>query len=159
MASGEQHNSDTEVSATNFVLNKYSNVREKRKVILFKSTVNGYHHFRIRPLVGVNMPMYLVEEDDNVYDANAICVKIPDIEFFNKIDEHLPTKDGQTVKDVAGKICGRVPRKIASILKGHITCNMLTHAHVFSLGTFTHVGPVGGWRTTTRLYLYFACEG
>ena len=34
-------------------------VKAKRSVLLFETTINGYHHFRVRPLPGPEMPMYL----------------------------------------------------------------------------------------------------
>ena len=56
----------------------------------------------------------------------------------------MPTNDGQTVKDVVVKVCGRVPWRISAVLKRHITNNNLTHALAFSLGQFTHLGRVQG---------------
>ena len=86
-------------------------MKAKRAVLLFETTINGYHHFRVRPLSGPEMPMYLQEEDDNPYDKNAIQVRIPSEPFFPSLNKLKKTKDEQNYMPAP-------PRKGAPMLLG-----------------------------------------
>ena len=119
-------------------------LKEKRAVLVFESTVNGYHYFRIRPLVGTEMPMFLQQEENNSYDENAILVRIPSKTFFPDLNKEKETKDGQSVADVLGKVVGRLPRNVAEVIKAAITSEEMTHSFVFYTGNIVHGGQRAG---------------
>ena len=128
-------------------------MRAKRAVLLFETTINGYHHFRVRPLPGPEMPMYLQEEDDNPYDKNAIQVRIPSESFFPSLDKFKKTKDEQNVSDVLGKVVGRLPRNVAAVIKADMISGEMTHGFVFYSGDIIHGGQREGGGVKLRCVL------
>ena len=134
--SGSSNPQEVEVGALTFILERYPHIQSARKIIFFDCVIKGYDYFgMMHPLTGTLMPMNLVWDDTNIIDTTAICVKIPNKDFFKGIDVNVPTRRGQLVGDVLGKICGRVPRNVAAVLAPHFKTgrkDVLTHAFVFS---------------------------
>ena len=131
-------------------------IKEKREILMFDGTVNGYHHFGIRPLIGTDMPLLLREEDDNIYDPNAITVEVPEESVFDNIDMERETKPGQRVRDVIGQVCGRVPKNQGHVIKQGIQEGFVTHAFAFHKGGFVHAGKNrGGGPQLKCVYVIF----
>ena len=128
-------------------------IESKRAMLLFETTINGYHHFRIRPLPGPEMPMYLQEEDDNPYDQNAILVRIPSESFFPSMDKSKETKEGQNVSDVLDKVVGRLPRSVAAVVKAGMISGDMTHGFAFYSGDIIHGGQREGGGVKLRCVL------
>ena len=65
--------------------------------------------------------MLLAKEDENLYDKNAMVVKMPELneiheKYHNEIVKPAKGKDLlQTVKCNAGKVIGRVPANLCKI--------------------------------------------
>ena len=69
----------------NYVSDRYRGeamIKQKRAVLVFESTANGYHHFRIRLLTGIDMLMHLKKESDNKYDKMQHKFVFPQRLFF-----------------------------------------------------------------------------
>ena len=49
-------------------------IKEDGHYIAFKSTVAGYHIFKVRPIAGPQFPMVLLRERTNVIHKNAILI-------------------------------------------------------------------------------------
>ena len=71
-------------------------------------SISGYHVFRVRPHKDIRMFIQL--EPENRYGRYAVKVIMPRLEYIaaNLLDEE--TRDGQKVRDIAGRVVGRVPR-------------------------------------------------
>ena len=76
-------------------------------------SIRGYHAFHVRPHPEISM--FLELEPQNRYDSNAIKVKMPEIEYIPENLRNQSTRDGQTVRQIAGKIVGRVPRNLCTV--------------------------------------------
>ena len=77
--------------------------------------VRGYHHFQVRP--HREIPLKLVLETGNWYNRDAILVKMPiELEIQETVLSQ-ETKPGQTVRQIAGKAVGRVPRGLSSAFR------------------------------------------
>ena len=68
-------------------------VRQKSVVLVFESATNRYQHFRPQS-DRLPVQMYREEEYDNVYDKNAIQVRICSEVFFLELDRERERKDG-----------------------------------------------------------------
>ena len=131
----------------NYVSDRYGGevvLKQKRAVLVFESTANGYHHFRIRPLIGIDMPMHLEEEPDNMYDENAILIRIPSESFFSELDKKRKTKEGQCVGEVLNKVVGRLPKNVAAVVKAGVESEDITHSFAFYTGDLIHGGQREG---------------
>ena len=119
-------------------------LKQKRAVLAFEGTTNEYHHFRVRPLIGTDMPMYLEEECDNIYDKNAIRVRVPSEAFFPDLNKEKETKNGQCVGDVLGKVVGRLPKNVARVVMAGVESDDITHSFSFYTGDLIHGGQKRG---------------
>ena len=83
--------------------------------------------------------------------------KLPEENFFRgDFAENLETKKGQCVGDVFGRVCGNVPKNLASVLKSAIESGLLTHGFVFYSGQFIHAGKIKGGGPQLRcVYILF----
>ena len=81
------------------------------------ATVNGYHHFQIRPLIGFEMILTCSREPLNIHDSNAIKMTVPVMrQLRDVLDIVVRENPRQTIKDIAGKTVGRMPAILAAIL-------------------------------------------
>ncbi|XP_078679500.1 uncharacterized protein LOC144915128 [Branchiostoma floridae x Branchiostoma belcheri] len=78
--------------------------------------IKGYHVFKRRPLLGLNMDV--VRDYNNSHDKDALLVTMPALEKIPTDQHDVVTDDkrGTTVKAIAGKTVGRLPCGLASIL-------------------------------------------
>ena len=86
------------------------------KLILKNSAIEGYHIFKITLLI--EMTMIVEREEENEFDPYAMVIKIPEIdhiplEYRNKITREKEPQ--QRLKDIAGKVAGRVPANISKL--------------------------------------------
>ena len=87
---------------------------QKQDICFLKifSEVKGYHIFKIRPLVDV--AMLVLPEPHNMYDSNAMLVKMPG---FQELSHHGAVAEDK-VKEVADKVVGRVPANLCGVMTG-----------------------------------------
>ena len=90
-------------------------------VTVIKSSIKGYHTFKIRPHDSIEM---LVErEANNAYDPHAMCVKMPKIQEVHKEFRDCVTREARgeeaalTVRDIAGEMIGRVPANLCKVFR------------------------------------------
>lgn len=75
------------------------------------------HYFKVRPHVGLEIPqMKCIREPDNIYDPQAIEVVTPKLSEIHEDDHDYVVKENQLIRDIVGKIVGRVPIDMAQVL-------------------------------------------
>ena len=91
------------------------------KVKIENSFIKGYHIYRIRPHMDV--AMNIRHEEDNKYDPDSHSVFMPDLEqiptsFHSAITAQAKKgRAEQTVRQIAGKMVGRLPANLGKVLK------------------------------------------
>ena len=86
------------------------------KLILKNSAIKGYHIFKITPLI--EMTMIVEREEENEFDPYAMVIKTPEIDHIPPEDRNKITREKepqQRLKDIAGKVAGRVPANISKL--------------------------------------------
>ena len=51
--------------------------KQGTSVLTLIATINGVHYFKVRPPIGTDIMMTIEREPENIYDSNAIKVKMP----------------------------------------------------------------------------------
>ena len=88
---------------------------------VINSAIKGYHIYHVRPHRGISMVVR--KEHTNSYDENAMIVEIPKkedlpVSFLEEISRPAKgTKNCVKVKDIAGKLVGRVPANLGRIFR------------------------------------------
>ena len=92
--------------------------RNRGKYLIILATINGYHHFQTRPLMGVEFQLKCIREPENVYDNNAIKVVAPALREvkLDLLDITVRTRPHQTVRNICGNVIGRMPASISKII-------------------------------------------
>ena len=82
-------------------------------------TINGYHHFRVKPHIGIDLLLTAQREPLDAFDGNPIKFVMPPLSEV-KLDmlglcvrAKAPL---QTVSDIVGKAVGLVPASMSAIL-------------------------------------------
>ena len=86
------------------------------KLILKNRAIKGYHIFKITQLI--EMTMIVEREEENEFDPYAMVIKIPEIDHIPLEDRNKITREKepqQRLKDIAGKVVGRVPANISKL--------------------------------------------
>ncbi|XP_066297043.1 uncharacterized protein [Branchiostoma lanceolatum] len=80
------------------------------------AVIKGYHIFRRRPMLGMRLPVQ--PEPDNALDGDAMVVMMPSLANIKTEDLDVVTdrKRSTKVRDIAGKVVGRVPMGLSAIL-------------------------------------------
>ena len=98
---------------------------ESARTIEIVPTIKGYHAFHVRPHVDIGM--VLVPQPRNRFDPNAFGVWVP---HLSGIPEHLrdiETREGQTVRMIAGKQVGRVPANLCRAFRELVDRGLLAN--------------------------------
>ena len=86
------------------------------KLILKNSAIKWYHIFKITQLI--EMTMIVEREEENEFDPYAMVIKTPEIDHIPLEDRNKITREKepqQRLKDIAGKVVGRVPANIGQL--------------------------------------------
>ena len=105
--------------------------------IKIDSTIKGYHVFHVRPHVDIEM--ILVPEPRNRFDPNAFGVWMPNL---SDIPGHLrdtETREGQTVRQIAGTQVGRVPANLCRVFRELLDQGLLANVIKCTYGGTVHV--------------------
>ena len=107
--------------------------------LAISATINGYHNYRIRPLVGFQIILNCIREPNNPHDTNAVKVVVPVMrqlrEFSDLVIRENPR---QTVEDIAGKTVGRVPAVVSATLSPNIDAKIVTRVYCVYVGSMRH---------------------
>ena len=81
-------------------------------------TINGYHYFQIRPLMGIEFPLTCVREPENSFDNNAFKAMAPRVRevSLHVLDLTVRPNPIQTVRKICGKPVGRMPASLAKLI-------------------------------------------
>jgi len=138
--------------------NEYKNREsESGNIVSVCATINGYHNFRTRPLVGLDMVLKCVREPENAFDYHAIKVVIPTLRELNPniLDLMVKEQPQMTVRNVAGATIGRVPASIAAIVSPFINSRRIIKAECTYLGSLSHGnGPLGDGPKLNCMYFF-----
>ena len=91
------------------------------KLRVINSAIKGYHIYHVRPHRGISMVVR--KEHTNSYDENAMIVEIPKkedlpVSFLEEISRPAKgTKNCVKVKDITGKLVGRVPANLGRMFQ------------------------------------------
>ncbi len=117
----------------------------------FLCFVFRYHAFKVRPLIGTSFVMSCSPEVNNRFSLVAVLVKAPRL---HEVERHLwdcetrgpPSSRSpiQTVRTVAGRDVGRVPKHICTIISKGLREGWLKRAVAVHIGGFVHDGPTKG---------------
>ena len=94
-----------------------------KQFTVINSAIKGYHVFRVKPHNLVNMDV--IPEMDNKYDSNAMIIKMPPLHNISDLLLNEKTDDGKFVKEIAGKIVGRVPANISKVFNELLKSGMV----------------------------------
>ena len=92
--------------------------KDQRKYLIILGTINGYHYFQIRPLMGIEFPLTCVREPENSFDNNAFKVMAPRVRevSLDVLDLTVRPNPIQTVRKICGKPVGRMPASLAKLI-------------------------------------------
>jgi len=116
--------------------------KDNSRFFMVNATINGYHHFQIRPLIGFDMLMRCVLEPQNRYDENSIKLVVPPLHELklNTLDLVVRDRTGALVRNVAGTMAGRMPRVMSKVVCPAIKEGQITSASAVYIGSLKH-GP------------------
>ena len=108
------------------------------------------------------MMLQCEREPDNPYDEFAVRLRAPSAAEMESVIGSL-TRDPprvQHVRDVCGRVVGRVPRGISKIISEGLRDGALHRAVCFYRGGFLHRGPVrGGGPQLKAVYCLYLSRG
>ena len=83
-------------------------MNDQMRIVKIQWSIKGYHHFHIRPPVGINLKVE--NEDNNPFDPYAVQVVVPRIEDIPlELHHHVTRHENRrhprqpTVLDIAGR--------------------------------------------------------
>ena len=125
------------------------------------ATINGYHHYKVRPLIGFEMILQCIREPENRYDGNAIQVRVPVLRELRDVSDVVVRSFGgnqQTVKDIAGKTAGRVPAVLAGTLAPFLDNGDLKKISCIYTGTLRHGSSLIGEGPKLNCIYFVHCD-
>lgn len=102
------------------------------------SAIKGYHVFKIKPHPFIKM--LVLPEHNNPYDQHAMIIKMPVISDIDKryLNDITDDGEGQVVKEIAGKIVGRVPANLSAVFYKLLKENLVQEIYCVSEGRPMH---------------------
>ena len=120
-----------------------------------------YHHFRLKPVPGVEVPLRLKREMGNPFSTTAVTVQLPQLceltpTACNKMVEYRGVS--QPLGHFAGGIVGRVSSELTTVVY-NLLGEDLVSARGFFTGNIIHGGPVRGGGPQLEYCLVFFLQG
>jgi hypothetical protein len=119
-------------------------MNDQMRIVKIQWSFKGYHHFHIRPSVGINLQVE--NEDNNPSDPYAVRVVVPRIEAIlvelqNHVTRHANRRHPrqQTVLDVAGRSITTDIYEQVEILVSKTIPLYLQHDYIDIPDTLCHV--------------------
>ena len=104
---------------------------ERTHFVSILATINGYHNFRVRPYIG--MELNCKREPGNPYDRKAVKINVPSANNIDKdiLDCVIHIRPKQTVRDITEQTVGRMPAILAVTLADHMDKNEVSCTAVY----------------------------
>lgn len=104
------------------------------------ATINGYHHHRVKPLMGEEMPLLCQREPSNPYDRNCFKVNVPSVDDLSPdiLDYCVRSRPRETVRDIAGRTVGSMPAVLAAKLAGLVDTFNISKVTAYYVGEMQH---------------------